>query len=163
MSIFGVSCQSISAQNCQSRLTAVEQDIWGIIRKPVPNPTGVYMEVVKYPWANMKSIAGVEEYRWPNPDWFDYSHFVDYCEAHKNYVLYFGRPGLGCIINSIGFGRGYDRVLLDIAMKNEIMLSLFRKRFEFDYEFIRRGLESAQGRIDLLFIGEDLEIGRAHV
>jgi len=30
-----------------------EQDIWGIIRKPVNNPTGVYMEVVHYPWQNM--------------------------------------------------------------------------------------------------------------
>ncbi len=132
------------------------QDIWGVVREPVSNPTGVHMEVVNYPWAEMESVDEVEAYPWPGPDWFDYSHFTGRADAYEDHVIYFGRPGLGCMINSAGFGRGYDRVLLDMAMKDDVTLALFRKRFEFDYEFIRRGLEAAGGKIDLLFIGEDL-------
>ncbi len=131
-------------------------DIWGIVREPVANPTGVHMEVVNYPWEDMKTAGEVEEYPWPKADWFDYSHYADQCRAYKDYVVYFGRPGLGCLLNSAGFGRGYDRVLLDMAMRDEVTLALFKKRFEFDYEFIRRGLAAAEGNIDVLFIGEDL-------
>jgi len=60
------------------------------------------------------------------------------------------------MITSAGFGRGYDRVMLDMAMKDKVTLALFQKRFEFDYEFICKGIKAANSKIDILFVGEDL-------
>ena len=51
------------------------KDIWGVIRKPVPNPTGVYMEPVHLPWADMRTLAEVEAYPWPKAERNDFSTF----------------------------------------------------------------------------------------
>ncbi len=52
-----------------------ERDVWGIVRRPVANPTGTHMEPVNRPWAEMRSVREVEAYPWPRADWYDFSAF----------------------------------------------------------------------------------------
>jgi len=133
-----------------------QQDVWGVVRKPVPNPTGVYMEPVHLPWAEMRTVEQVEAYPWPQAEHYDFSRFPELCDKYRDAVILFGRDGLMDLINGVAFGRGVEQVLMDIATRDEVGLALFRKRFEFMYDFARRGLEAGQGRIDMLLFGEDL-------
>ena len=133
-----------------------ERDVWGIVRKPMANPTGVYMEPVGLPWAKMLTLDDVKAYPWPRPGWYDFSHFPGLCRQHGDRVIVFGRAGLVDLINGVAFGRGMAQVLMDIGTRDEVGLALFRKRFEFMFEFARCGLEAAKGKVDVLFFGEDL-------
>ena len=140
-----------------------ERDIWGVLRKPVPNPTGTYMEPVNRPWADMKTAAEVDAHPWPRADWYDFSHLPALCDAYAGSAIVFGRPGLMDLINGVSFGRGMEQVMLDLALRDEAGLALFRKRFEFMLDYARRGLEAAGGRVDILFFGEDLGTQQALV
>ena len=41
--------------------------------RPQPYTTGVYNEQVRYPLAAASTLADLEAYPWPSPDWYDYS------------------------------------------------------------------------------------------
>jgi len=133
-----------------------QMDIWGIMRRPVPNECGTYMEPVTQPWATMTGVDEVNAYPWPQVEWYDFSAFADKCTRYSDYAIIFGRPGLMDLINGVAFGRGVEQVLLDIAARDEAGLALFEKRFEFSYGFAKAGLEAAGGAVDILLIGEDL-------
>ena len=133
-----------------------EIDIWGVLRRPVHNPTGLYMEPVSRPFADLRTLAHVESYPWPKTDWYDFSLLPALCEKHRDNVIVFGREGLMDLINGVSFGRGMEQVMIDVATRDEVGLALFQKRFEFMFDFARRGLEAARGKIDILFFGEDL-------
>ena len=124
---------------------AEECDIWGVWRKPVAIPNGVYMEPIRRPWEDFTTVAQVESYPWPRADWYDFSGFPEACERYHESVIVFGRAGLMDLINGVSFGRGMDQVMIDIAERNDALLALFQKRFEFVYDYARRGLESADG------------------
>ena len=41
--------------------------------RPQRYATGVYDEQVYYPLAAAETMADLEAYRWPDPDWYDYA------------------------------------------------------------------------------------------
>lgn len=143
--------------------SGLQQDVWGVIRQPVRNETGTYMEPLNRPWADMASPREVADYPWPTADMYDFSEFPALCEKHSDKAVFFGRAGLMDLINGVSFGRGFGQVLLDIATRDQVGLALFEKRFEFMFEFARRGLEAGGGGIDILFVGEDLGTQRGLV
>ena len=100
-------------------------------------------DVINYPW-------------WPSPDDFDFSGIPDQIERVKDYAVCHGSAGTPDIINSVGRGRGMAQVLIDIATEDEVGIAIIDKRVDFYYERCRRALEAGQGKIDILYLGEDL-------
>jgi uroporphyrinogen decarboxylase len=49
-----------------------------------------------------------------------------------------------------------ERVMVDIAMRDEVGLAIIAKRIGFEYEVARRTLEAGRGKIDILGLGEDM-------
>src|SRR5512142_2212977 len=58
-----------------------EEDYWenewgmGFCRKAYQG--GVYNERVRFPLADAETIRDLQDYRWPNPDWYDYGALAD--------------------------------------------------------------------------------------
>jgi uroporphyrinogen decarboxylase len=59
-------------------------DYWGMRRIMVPHEGGAYAEVVYNPLAEAKTIDDLNNYEWPEADWFDYSNVRERAAAARN-------------------------------------------------------------------------------
>ncbi|TFG50995.1 MAG: hypothetical protein E4H40_00015 [Candidatus Brocadiia bacterium] len=131
------------------------ENFWGSVRKPVRNEAGTYNEAVELPYAAFKTIKDVENFRWPKTEWFDYDIMVSQCRKYPEYAIVFGSPGNMDLINGTSYGRGVEQVIYDIALEDPIGLACMSKRFECCYAISEKALKAANGKIDILWIGDD--------
>lgn len=131
------------------------ENCWGQIRKPVTNEAGTYMEAVEYPYAAFQTVEDVDNFRWPKPEWFDYSPIKAKCEAYKDYAIVFGGTQFMDLINQISLGRGNEQFMYDLALEDPVGLRCMDKRFELCYEMAERGLKAAGGKADIFWMGDD--------
>jgi len=131
-------------------------DIWGTGYRLVEHgQAGAYSEAVHLPLAELRTMDDVAAYPWPSPDDYDYSAIREQCERLDRFALCLGGAGDPDILNGVSRGRGMERVVMDIALRDPVGMAVIDRRVEFCYEVLRRGLEAADGRIDLLCLGED--------
>ncbi len=128
---------------------------WGIRTRYVEHESGSYWDYCDFPLKDA-DINMVKNWPMPSPDDFDYSVVVEVCNKFPEYALYLGGAGLGDTINSTGFLRTMQGVLMDIALDDPAGVLLINRRHKIHLEVTRRSLEAAGGRIDFLWIGEDL-------
>ncbi len=130
-------------------------DNWGIHRRWIEHDSGGYWDYCDFPLrdADEETIAN---WPMPGPDDYDVSHIRDACKQKEQYAVHVGNPGLACIINTAGFLRGMEQVLIDLFTSDPAGLLLIDRRLDADLEVTRRILEEADGGIDFMWIGEDL-------
>jgi len=133
----------------------VVADNWGIHRKWIEHSSGGYWDYCDFP---LKDATEDKIASWPMPlpDDFDYSMIPGECERLKEYGVYTGHAGTGDIINSTGMLMTMENALVGLISDDPAMNLLIKRRTEIQLEVVRRTLEAAKGRIDLLHIGEDL-------
>jgi len=130
-------------------------DKWGIRRRWVEHPTGGYWDYCDWPLRDA-TVEQVDAWPMPNPADYDYSTVDELCRTFADYCLVAGGAGTGDIINSNGMLRTMEQVLIDLATDDPAGLRLIDRRIEIMLETIRRTLEAGNGRIDVLWLGEDL-------
>jgi uroporphyrinogen decarboxylase len=131
-------------------------DMWGTGYRSVSNGSGgTYSEATYLPLAELATMDDVRSYAWPTADSFDYSQVAAACERHRDYAVCVCGAGTPDIVNGVGRGRGMERVLLDIVMRDEVGMAIVDKRVDFEYEYARRMLEAGEGKVDVLCLGED--------
>jgi uroporphyrinogen decarboxylase len=140
-----------------------KMDIWGILRRPMPNEYGEYAEPVNLPFAKWKTVDEAAKYNWPSPDWYDYDAVVALCQQFPNMAIAAGSFGVQDFINQVAYGRGVEQVLIDIATEDPVYMFIVQKRRHFFLEYIERILKAAKGRIDFVLCGDDFGTQRAPV
>jgi len=128
---------------------------FGIHTRHVEHGTGAYEDFCDFPLrdATEEDIAA---WPMPNPDHYDYSIVEPMCKTYDQYALYVGGAGLGDIINSSGMIRSVEQVMMDIITENPAWQLYVDRRLDVTLEVARRILETAKGRVDFLWMGEDL-------
>jgi len=130
--------------------------LWGEGYRPVSHgAAGTYAEACVLPLAELETMDDVQKYPWPDPEAFDYSSITDFCEKNKNYAICICGAGHPDIVNGVSRCRGMEQVLMDIALRDEVGLAIIDKRVDFCYTQIRRCLEAAKGKVDIVCLGED--------
>ena len=130
-------------------------NVWGVRRRPVANQYGSYAEPVGAPYATWETVEEAERFRWPDPDWFDYDTVRVECARYPDHAVAIGGFDVPDFINGVAFGRGVERVLLDIAEENPVYLYIVEKRHSFFLCLVERMLQSARGRVDIVLCGDD--------
>jgi uroporphyrinogen decarboxylase len=130
-------------------------DIWGVGYRKVENQYGVYDEAADLALARLQTMDDVEKYPWPKIEDYDFSAMAAQCEKLSKYAVVFGGAGIPDIVNGVSRGRGMEQVLMDIGLEDEVGMAIIDRRVNFFYEYAKRGLEAARGKIDILHIGED--------
>ena len=160
--ILGVDFRGVIPTYCGAKLhedipeRGVKVDDWGIHCRWIEHESGGYWDFCDFPLrdANIETVA---DWPMPSPDDHDYSGVSEFCKKNKEYAVYVGGGGLGCIINTAGFFRGMEQVFVDLALDEPAGLLLIDKFLEIQLELTRRTLESApKGGIDFMWMGEDL-------
>jgi uroporphyrinogen decarboxylase len=131
-------------------------DIWGSgYRRVRHSLRGTYDEAVYLPLADSKTMEAVAQFAWPDPQEVDYSRLVSDCDKVQDYAVVLGGPGIPDIVNGVSRGRGMEQVIMDIALRDEVGMAIIDRRVDYWYAVMRRSLEVARGKIDILHLGED--------
>ncbi len=116
---------------------------------------GAYPETNHLALAAINTMDEFEAYPWPSPDSYDYSQVRTQCDAFAEYAVCIGHAGQPDILNGVSRGRGMERVMMDIMMEDPVGVAIIDRRCDHFHEVSRRTLEAADGKVDILCLGED--------
>lgn len=133
-------------------------DIWGVKRSPVKNDKDTYMEISEYPLSDISDTAELLNYVFPNAEWFDYSVIPEQINAIQKsgrgeYAI---MASGGNIFESSWYMRGLENMFVDLLAEKEFAWLLMEKVTDFFIGYTQKILESANGRIDLIFTADDI-------
>ena len=130
-------------------------DMWGIHRRRIEHETGDYWDYCDFPLRDA-TLDDIRAWPMPSPDDFDYACIPETCATHGDFCIVAGGAGTGDIINSTGMIRTMEQTLIDMALDEPAFVCYTDRRLGILLEVMRRTLEAADGRIDVLQMGEDL-------
>ncbi|HVO39589.1 MAG TPA: uroporphyrinogen decarboxylase family protein [Spirochaetia bacterium] len=135
---------------------AADTDIWGVKRREVSYGSGSYSEIAHYPLASAQGASDLASHAWPDPDWFDYEGFPDLIRAALAGRDRCVMVGNGNIFETSWYMRGLEQMLMDVMTDEDMVRALMERVTCFYVEFFTRVLQSAPGRIDLVFTADDI-------
>jgi len=127
----------------------------GIHTRWIEHQSGGYWDYCDFP-LQYATEEELDAWPMPSPDDFNYGAVADECERQREYCIFYGGAGLGDIINSTGMMRTMEQVLVDLATDDEGYLRFIQRRAKLETEKMYRALEAAKGKVDLVWMGEDL-------
>ena len=129
-------------------------DTWGLQRKTVAYGGGAYDEVVNHPLAQFGSVAEIEKsYRWPSPDWYDYSGIPGQVQGQEHRPI---RGGGSEPFLTYKYLRGDEQAFIDLIETPEIVRHCMEKMYGLAYENTRRIYEAIPGKVMISYVAEDL-------
>ena len=129
--------------------------VYGFYTRWISNEYGGYNDFCNFPLADADDEE-IAKFNFPSPDDFNYENIGNITQHYRDYALYCGGAGTGDIINSIGRIMGMEDTLVGIYTENEAVLCLIDRKLNMELKITERILEKAKGRIDFLWLGEDL-------
>ena len=121
----------------------------------VEHGSGGYWDYCDFPLehATLDEVAA-----WPfaDPKDFDCSHIEAQLDAHPDMAFHCGGAGTACIMNTIGFLRSMEQMFVDLVTDDEAGLLLIDKLMAHQLGVMERVLEAGNGKIDFMWLGEDL-------
>ncbi len=128
---------------------------WGWRTRWIEHESGGYWDYCDFPLkdADEETIAN---WPMPSPDEHEYNSVEEHCKANEKYAIHAGGAGLACIMNTAGFLRTMEQVFIDLVTDDPAGLLLIDRMLDVQFEVTRRTLEAAKGRIDFMWLGEDL-------
>jgi len=149
-----------------------QDDIWGVPRRAVTAPSHggseTYWEVERAPLGEAAGAEDIHAYpRWPSPDWYDYDGIEAQCDelrrAGRVAVFMGDRLNRVAQLKPAMYLRGVERILEDLALRPDVADALFDRIRGFYLEYLRRILESARGKLDIILTGDDFGTQQAPI
>lgn len=137
------------------------EDIWGIIRKPVfvdeMDPMkGSYEHVTTNPLAFVETVQQVENYRWPSPDWYEYT-IDEEARSVRQYAVVCGGDRLNrtAQFKPAMYLRGMEQMMVDLVLNPVIVEAMIDHITNYYLEYDERIFQKANGSIDIFYMGDD--------
>jgi len=132
------------------------RNIWGVEYEFVNAEAGSYWGAVNEPLKDVTDPGVLDDYPWPQLDWFDFSNLQADCEQYPEFVVMTGAgPASPGIMTPIQDMIGMERVFMDPMLNTEFFEKLVEKVLEFNVPFVEHIFEAAGGGIDFFRIGDD--------
>lgn len=140
------------------------RDIWGVTRRVVevetPDGPEWYREGTGAPLAAATSVEEIAAYPgWPSPDAFRYDVVERQCDemlAKERVVVFMGdRLNRFAQLKPAMYIRGMEEIFVDMAAAPEMAHAVIGGIRRFYSEYLRRILEAAKGKIDIILTGDD--------
>lgn len=133
----------------RSDMTANE---WGFGYRDKKYRTGTYTEQVHHPLAEAKSVAEIDAYQWPQPEWYDYSALPSLIERCGDRAI---TVGYSAIFTYHNYLRGLEQSLMDPVLVPDIAHRIIERLADFFAEYHTRCFESAAPFIDTHQVTDD--------
>lgn len=129
-------------------------DVFGCVYRSVDYGTGEYSEVTNNPLAQYHSVEEIAaNYRWPSPDWYDYSGIPQQLAGWEQYPIQGGGSEPFLIYKNL---RGQEQAMMDMVDQPEIVHYCLDKLFELAYVNTLRIYETIPGKVLLTYVAEDM-------
>jgi uroporphyrinogen decarboxylase len=129
-------------------------DVFGCKYKQVDYGTGTYKECIFHPLAEYESVSDVERlYRWPDPDWWDYSSVKAQIKGKEMYPVLGGEYEPFLIYKDL---RGQEKALRDLIEFPELVHFCLDRLFNLGFRQIGRIYEQIPGKVMLTYVAEDM-------
>lgn len=131
-----------------------DEDVFGIGYCDWDYGLGHYREAVRHPLARYKNVAEIEaNYRWPSPDWYDYSVLPAQVKGKEECVIRGGGSEPFATYKGL---RGVEQGYIDLIENPEMVHYCLDKLYHFCYEVTRRIYETIPGKVLWTWVAEDL-------
>lgn len=128
-------------------------DVFGCRHKEVSYESGVYSECVYHPLAEYKTLGEIKQnYKWPSPDWYDYSEIPAQVADKEAYPIRGGGSEPFLTYKDL---RGQEQAFMDLILNPEIVHFCLDKLFGLCYENTLRIYEQIPGKVMISYVAED--------
>ncbi|MHB0856768.1 MAG: uroporphyrinogen decarboxylase family protein [Anaerolineae bacterium] len=128
------------------------EDEWGRGYRLQSYGTGAYAEQARYPLAEAETIADLEAYAWPSPDWYDYAALPGLAAQYPERAIECGYCALFFYYATL---RGLENALSDPLVRPEFTHHLIERLSEFKTAYHQRCFEAGRGVIDITEVTDD--------
>ena len=131
-----------------------DTDVFGRVYHDVDYGTGVYSEAITQPLARFNTVEEIEAgYRWPSPDWYDYSVLPSQIKGWEEYPIQGGGSEPFLIYKDL---RGNEQAMIDLVENPEMVHYCLDKLFELAYIQTQRIYETVPGQVTFSYAAEDM-------
>ena len=129
-------------------------DVFGCKYSSMDYGSGAYDECIYPPLAGYDSVEEIERhYKWPNPDWWDYSGIRGQIRGREMYPI---RGGGSEPFLTYKYLRGQEKAFVDMIERPDIVRFCLGKLFDLAYENTVRIYEQIPGKVMLTYVAEDM-------
>lgn len=130
-------------------------DPMGVHRRIVKNDYCEYEEYASSPLGFAETAEDLEQYtNWPNIEHFDFKSLSRQIgSAHETYYIKIETGGLFEMAWAL---RGYEQFMIDMALEPEIAHFIMNKLTDFYCEYVRRAMQSAGDKYDMVYTYDDI-------
>jgi uroporphyrinogen decarboxylase len=133
---------------------ASDADAFGCRYRDMSYGTGVYRECVHHPLASFETLSELKRgYRWPDPDWWDYSAIASQIAGREGLPVRGGGSEPFLLYKSL---RGDEQAFVDLIEKPDIVHWCLDRLFDLAYEETRRIFEAIPGKVLISYVAEDM-------
>ncbi len=131
-----------------------DKDVFDITYRQMDYGVGAYREAVGHPLAAYTTVDEIEaSYRWPDPDWWDYSRLPDQIAPYAEYPIRGGGSEPFLIYKNL---RGQEQAFMDLVLYPEIVHYCLDHLFELAYQNTIRIYDAIPGKVMISYVAEDL-------
>ncbi|RKZ95061.1 MAG: hypothetical protein DRQ40_04510 [Gammaproteobacteria bacterium] len=129
---------------------------FGYRNKAIVNEFGTYEELVYHPLATAQTVKDVHDHPWPDPDWWDYSGIKEKIAIADRLEPRWLGIGAASFFERSWAMTGFEKLFYDLVMNPALVEAIMDHMMDFYLEQTCRILEAAEGRIDMVYIADDL-------
>jgi uroporphyrinogen decarboxylase len=131
-----------------------DEDVFGVRYRDIDYGSGSYREAVGYPLAGYTSVDEIEtHYRWPDPDWWDYSRIPQQIKGYTEYPIRGGGSEPFLTYKNL---RGQEQAFMDLVLNPEIVHYCLDRLFELAYQNTLRIYETIPDQVMITYVAEDM-------
>jgi uroporphyrinogen decarboxylase len=141
----------------QQRLPdGTQGSIWGVQTRTATHGLGAYDELAGFPLAHARGVADLHAHPWPQPDWWDFTPLPAVLDGLDQGGEYAVRFRAGSVFETAWQLRGMEAFFMDLAQQPEIAEYIMDRLLEVHLENIRRVLDLAGDRLDMVYFYDDV-------
>jgi len=129
-------------------------DVYGVPHRIADYGSGAYSEVAGNPLATYTSVEEIAaNYRWPSPDWWDYTDLAEQISGWEDYPIRGGGSEPFLTYKAL---RGQEQAFMDLILNPEIVHYCLDQLFDLAYQNTLRIYEAIPGRVLITYVAEDM-------
>ena len=134
--------------------TTIRYDAWGMgyRMQAYGGGAGAYEEQVVFPLAEARSLADLEAFPWPSPDWYDYAALPALAAQYPGRAIECGYTGIFYWHNRL---RGLENSMADGLLEPEMTSHLLDRVSDFFTAYHARCFEALRGIVDVTQVTDD--------
>jgi uroporphyrinogen decarboxylase len=133
---------------------AADSDVYGCRYADIDYGTGSYRECVYHPLAQYGSVEEIQaRYRWPDPDWWDYSTVKEQIAGKEQWPVMAGSSEPFLAYANL---RGQEQACIDLIADPDMVDYCLDKLYGHCYTQAQRSYEQIPGKVLFASVSEDL-------